>query len=56
LLDDYPVDTYNPDNVGLYLLLVVKAEDEEKIWDGDQKIIYDGDKEIWRVGIYIPLK
>lgn len=26
---DYPIDTYDPDNVGLYSLRVIKAEDEE---------------------------
>lgn len=56
LLTDHSVDTDNSDNVGLYLLLVVKAEDEEKIWDENQKILYDGDKELSRVGIYLPLK
>lgn len=55
LIDDYPIDTDHPDNVGLYLLLIVKAEDRLKIYDGDQKILYDGDKEIPRAGIYIPL-
>ena len=56
LLDDYPVDTEHPDNVGLYLLLVVKAEDEKNIYDGDKKILYDGNKDIPRAGIYIPIK
>lgn len=56
LLQDYPVDTDHPDNVGLYMLLVVKAEDREKIYDGNQKILYDGDKEISHTGIYIPIK
>lgn len=56
LMDDYPVDTDYPDNVGLYLLLVVKADDRKKIYDGDQKILFDGDQEITRAGIYIPLK
>ena len=56
LLRDYPVDTDHPDNVGLYLLLVVKAEDEEKIWDGDEKIIYDGNKKLSHAGIYLPIK
>ncbi|MCR6546226.1 DUF5104 domain-containing protein [Dehalobacterium formicoaceticum] len=56
LLDDCTVDTDQPDNVGLYLLLVVKAEDREKIYDGDQKIIYDGYKRLTHAGIYIPLK
>ena len=56
LLRDYPVDADHPDNVGLYMLLVVKTEDEEKIWDGDQKIIYDGDQKLSHAGIYIPIK
>ena len=56
LLRDYPVDTDHPDNVGLYMLLVVKAEDEEKLWDGDQKILYDGNQKISHAGIYIPVE
>ena len=56
LLRDYPVDTDHSNNVGLYMLLVVKAEDEANIWDGDQKILYDGDKKISHAGIYIPLE
>ena len=56
LLRDYPVDTDHPDNVGLYMLLVVKAEDREKIYDGANKIIYDGDKKLSHAGIYIPLE
>ena len=56
LIQDYPVDTDNPDNVGIYMLLVVKADDREKIYEDDQKILYDGDKEISHAGIYIPLK
>jgi len=56
LLRDYPVDTDHPDNVGLYLLLVVKAEDEERIWDGNEKIIYDGNKKLSHAGIYLPIK
>lgn len=56
LLEDCPVDTENPDNVGLYLLLIVKAEDEEKIYEDDQKILYDGDKELSPSGIYVPIK
>ncbi|MDD3173818.1 MAG: DUF5104 domain-containing protein [Herbinix sp.] len=56
LLRDYPMDTDYPDNVGLYMLLVVKADDREKIYDGDQKILYDGDQKISHAGIYIPLE
>lgn len=56
LLRDYSVYTDYPDNVGLYLLLVVKAEDREKIYKGDQKILFDGDKKLSHAGIYLPVK
>ena len=56
LITDFPIDDDNPDNVGLYLLLVVKSEDREKIYDGDYKILYDGDNDIIRSGIYIPFE
>ena len=56
LLRDYPVDTDNPDNVGVYMLLVVRADDEEKIWDGNNKIIYDGDKKLTHAGVYLPIE
>jgi len=64
LLRDYPVDTDHSDNVGLYMVLVVRAEDENKIWDENNKIIYDriiedGKEKIVKLthaGIYIPLK
>ena len=55
-LKDFPVDTDHPENVGLYLLLVAKAEDHDKIYDGEQKIIYDGNIKIPRAGIYIPFE
>ena len=56
LLRDYPVDTDHSSNVGLYMLLVVKAEDREKIYDGVQKILYDGNQKISHAGIYIPVE
>ena len=55
-LEDFPVDTDHPENVGLYLLLIVKAEDEDKVWDGEQKIMYDDRTRIPRDGIYIPFE
>lgn len=30
-LVDYPIDTITPDNVGLYSLMVIKAEDEDEL-------------------------
>ncbi|HYE69065.1 MAG TPA: DUF5104 domain-containing protein [Anaerovoracaceae bacterium] len=56
LLDDYPVDTDHPENVGIYLLLAVKAEDEEKIWDGEEKILFDGNQKVSHAGIYLPFE
>ncbi|MDR1542102.1 MAG: DUF5104 domain-containing protein [Clostridiales bacterium] len=56
LMRDYPVDTDHPDNVGLYLLLAVREEDEDKIYDGSQKILNDGDQKLQRSGIYLPIK
>lgn len=56
LFEDFPVDTDHPDNVGLYLLLVVKAEDRLKVYDHSQKILFDGEQEISRSGIYLPIK
>ena len=60
LIDDFPTDTSNPSNVGLYLLLVVRAENEEKIWDEKEKVLYSivngAIEEIPHVGIYMPFK
>ena len=55
LLDTRLIDTANPDKVGISLLLVVRAVDREKIYDDSQKILFDGDEELQRTGIYIPL-
>ena len=54
LLDDFPIDTDHPDNVGLFLLIVAKAEDSDKIFDDDQKVLYDGDTALNPSGICIP--
>ena len=56
LFQDYPVYTGHPDNVGLYLLLVVKEEERLEIYDGDNKILFDGDTELKPAGIYLPIK
>jgi hypothetical protein len=56
LLEDFPADTDHPENVGLYLLLVVKADDREKVYDVNQKILFDGKTKLIHSGIYIPIK
>lgn len=39
---EYPVDTEHPENVGLYMLQVIKAEDEDTQFDGGQDILCAG--------------
>ena len=63
-LRDYPVDTENPDNVGIYMLMVVREEDSLKIYDETLKIVYDkiienGEEKLVKLshaGIYIPFE
>jgi len=54
LLDICSIDTENPDNVGIYLLLVVRAEDRLNVYDGNNKILFDGKEKLPRIGIYLP--
>ena len=35
-------------------MIVVKAEDRLKVYDGNEKILFDGTEEIDRYGVYIP--
>lgn len=39
---EYPEDTEHPENVGLYMLQVIKAEDEDTQFDGGQDILCAG--------------
>lgn len=55
MIFDCPNDTQNIDNEGINMLLVVKKEDEPYIWDGNNKILYDGDKKLLHTGIYLPV-
>lgn len=55
LMDDYTVNSQEPNNLGLSLLLVVREEDESKIYDDTQKILFDGDKKLTHTGVYIPI-
>ena len=56
LMEEIPIDTKQPDNVGLSLLLVVKADDRLKVYDIDQKIFSVGEQEILRFGVYLPFR
>jgi len=39
---EYTVDTKNPDNIGLYTLRIINAEDEETQWGSWQKMKIPG--------------
>lgn len=39
---EYKEDTGHPENVGLYMLQVIKAEDQDTQFDGGQDILYAG--------------
>lgn len=45
LINDFPIDDINSDNVGLNMLLVVLAENRLDIYDQDKEILFkDGEK------------
>jgi len=56
LLNDFFVDTDNPDRVGFYLLIATRSDGWERIADGDQKILFDGDKKLSPKGILVPFE
>lgn len=49
-LRDYPIDSINSNNEGLYMILIVREENEEDIWDTSKGIMYDGNKKIGPAG------
>lgn len=51
----FPINSIIPENEGLYMILVVKAENRGDVWDETKKIIYDGDEKLSHAGIYIPV-
>lgn len=59
-LNNVTVDTDNPENVGIRLLMVYRTTDENKVLDPMNKLFYeevDGEIEnIPHSGIYIPIK
>ncbi len=50
----YTVNTQNSDFEGVKYIIIVKADDMMKIYDGNEKILFDGEEEIDRYGVYIP--
>ena len=55
-LRNYPIDSINSNNEGLYMILIVREENEEDIWDTSKGIMYDGNKKLNQPGVYIPIE
>ena len=53
-LENCIIDTEDRNREGVKYLIVVKADDMTKIFDGNEKILFDGTEEIDRNGIFIP--
>lgn len=53
-IDNYSKNTLEPEKQGVKCLIIVKAEDRLKVYDGNEKILFDGEEEIDRYGVYIP--
>ena len=54
LIDNYSKNTFESEKQGVKCLIVVKAEDRLKVFDGDEKILFDGTEEVDRYGVFIP--
>lgn len=54
LIDNYSKNTLESEKQGVKCLIVVKAEDRLKVYDSNEKILFDGTEEIDRYGVFIP--
>lgn len=53
-INDFSVNTKEADKQGVKFLIVVKADDKMKIFDKDEKILFDENGKIDLKGIYTP--
>ena len=53
-IEDSQINTADTNNEGLTLILVVKEEDRMKIYDDNQKILFDNGKKLSPYGVCIP--
>lgn len=53
-IEDCQINTADTNGEGLILLLVVKEEDRMKIYDDNQKILFDNGNKLSPYGVYIP--
>lgn len=53
-IEDCQINTADPNGEGLILLLVVKEEDRMKIYDDNEKILFDNGNKLSPYGVYIP--
>lgn len=55
LVNDFPRDDKKPDNQGIYMILVVLAENRLDIYEPENEIIYVDGKKVRTPGIYLPI-
>lgn len=56
LINDFPEDDVNEDNVGIYMVLVVLTENKLDIFEPENNIIYVDGEKVRTPGIYLPLR
>jgi hypothetical protein len=56
LINDFPVDDVNSNNEGLYMVLVVLAENRLDIFEPENEILYIDGEKVRTPGIYLPIK
>lgn len=56
LINDFPVDDVNANNEGLYMVLVVLAENRLDIFEPENEILYIDGEKVRTPGIYLPIK
>lgn len=56
LINDFPEDDVNADNEGLYMVLVVLAENRLDIYEPDNEILYVDGEKVRTPGIYLPIR
>lgn len=54
LINNYSMNTKDTDMQGVKYLIVVKADDRLKVFDKNEKILFDENGKIERTGIFIP--
>lgn len=54
LIENYAINTKNIDNQGVKCLIIVKADDRQKVFDRSENILFNETGRIDRYGVFIP--